>query len=1006
MAAAGLRRRPSRAPRAAPAPPAPPGQAPAARERRLPGREVGGCRHRAPLRLPPPPRRRLARPAAAILRRDRGPPVRRRGAAPPSALRRRRRAAAARRTRPHPSPRPDRAAGRLRGARPAFWRAGERMRGGRAAAPSLVWREPARPRSPAAARLVPGPRAGLRAAGPGGRPGPGARCGLCPEPAEPALAAGRERSGPVPGGCGAPAVPPAAEGPDELQAETPAGPPGPSRCQPRARGAADGPRGQSGAAAGPFPALCLRRSPARCPVRPPAALPGAQPGTPRQPSPAPPPAALPGAPCAPPQPCPLPGGRGVGLWHHEAVPEGKCRVSTGSARHPSPRGTERHPERGATARGARPRQGGPGQPLGRVHPSAASCRAQGPGEAPPARPPRGRWGRMAPCRLRSRLAGVPPPCQGHPGAEPRPPGPPLVPGARVGSRHTWGLRCAAGGAWHPGGLPRREEPPAPQSHVSPRRTERWRDAGGGAQGRGGRVRDAGAAGGGEMASGGCPPAPLLLLLVLLPCLGTAPPSPPGCRIRITAKGLELVKQEGLRFVEQELQNMTVPDLHGKEGQFHYNISQVRVVDLQLPFSDLRFQPQQHLVFNIDDASISLRFRRQLLYWFFYDVGSINASAGGVRIHTALRLARDGAGRLKISHVSCNASIAAMHAGFSGTLRKVYEFLGTFIVTGMRFLLGQQICPSLEHAGLVLLNSLLDTVPVRNHVDEHVGIDYSLLRDPAVSTDTLDLDFKGMFFPRAGEAREPENHAVEPVVKETERMVYVAFSEFFFDSAMRAYFQAGVLAFELQGEKVPKDLEVLLRATFFGSIFMLSPAVDAPLRLVLQVSAPPRCVIKPSGTSVSVSAFLNISLVPPGHAAVQLSSMAVETKLSAKVFLQGKALRVQLDLRRFRIYSKQSALESLALFSLQAPLKTLLQLTIMPIINERTRKGVQIPLPEGMDFTKEVVTNHAGFLTVGADFRFSKGLREVIEKYRLAPGAPPSAAPSPRPPEPSGTPRPL
>lgn len=34
-----------------------------------------------------------------------------------------------------------------------------------------------------------------------------------------------------------------------------------------------------------------------------------------------------------------------------------------------------------------------------------------------------------------------------------------------------------------------------------------------------------------------------------------------------------VKQEGLRFVEQELQNITVSDLHGKEGPFHYNISQ-------------------------------------------------------------------------------------------------------------------------------------------------------------------------------------------------------------------------------------------------------------------------------------------------------------------------------------------------------------------------------------------------------------------------------------------------
>lgn len=79
--------------------------------------------------------------------------------------------------------------------------------------------------------------------------------------------------------------------------------------------------------------------------------------------------------------------------------------------------------------------------------------------------------------------------------------------------------------------------------------------------------------------------------------------------------------------------------------------------------------------------------------------------------------------------------------------------------------------------------------------------------------------------------------------------------------------------------------------------------------------------------------------------------------------------------------------------------------------------MQIPLPEGMDFTREVVTNHAvcggmgqpvpscpagkgiftsscaltrfplqGFLTVGADLHFSKGLREVVEKYRPVPTA--------------------
>ncbi|XP_077192252.1 phospholipid transfer protein [Paroedura picta] len=479
-------------------------------------------------------------------------------------------------------------------------------------------------------------------------------------------------------------------------------------------------------------------------------------------------------------------------------------------------------------------------------------------------------------------------------------------------------------------------------------------------------------------------------LLLLPlCLGAAAATAagtgaPGCRIRVTAKGLALVKQEGLRFVEQELENITLSDLHGKEGQFHYNISNVRVTHLQMVNSDLRFQPRQHLDFDISNASLSLRFRRQILYWFFYDIGSINTTAEGVHIHTILELSRDNSGRLKISNSSCNASIGRMQAGFSGTLRKVYEFLATFITSGMRFLLNQQICPVLNHAGLVLLNSVLDTVPVRTPVDDYIGIDYSVLRDPIITSDTMDLDFKGSFFPLVSENQTLPNLAPELHVKGTERMVYVSLSEHFFDSALFAYYHAGVLSMELAGDQVPKDLDVLLRASFFGSIMLMNPSVvDAPLMLQLQVTAPPSCIIKPSGTTVSVSASLGIFLVPPNEPLVQLSSMTMDARLNARVTLHKKALQVLLDLRRFRISSNQSALESLALIPLQGPLKTLLQLAIMPLINEKMKKGVQIPLPEGMDFTKEVLTNHMGYLTIEADLHFSKGLKEVIEKYRAA-----------------------
>lgn len=50
--------------------------------------------------------------------------------------------------------------------------------------------------------------------------------------------------------------------------------------------------------------------------------------------------------------------------------------------------------------------------------------------------------------------------------------------------------------------------------------------------------------------------------------------------------------------------------------------------------------------------------------------------------------------------------------------------------------------------------------------------------------------------------------------------------------------------------------------------------DAPLALKLQVTEAPRCTIRTSGTSVSVSALLNIFLAPPEQPLILLSSLTM------------------------------------------------------------------------------------------------------------------------------------
>lgn len=452
----------------------------------------------------------------------------------------------------------------------------------------------------------------------------------------------------------------------------------------------------------------------------------------------------------------------------------------------------------------------------------------------------------------------------------------------------------------------------------------------------------------------------------------------GCKIRITDRGLEMLKFETQKFVEEELSNISMPEMKGKEGRFQYTITDVKITELNLTHAELQFIPDVGLLFDVQNSSISLSFHRRILYWFFYDTGNINASAEGVNINTVLNLIRDDEGRLKINNITCDANIDKMKAKFSGTLGRVYGFLASFLTSGMRFLLNKQICPALDHAALVHVNTLLETIPVRTEVDQFIGIDYSLINDPVVESRSLDMHFRGMFFDLLDPNDTLANYAVDPVIKEYDRMVYLALSEFFFDSGMFAYFKAGIFQMNIVNEKMPKDLEMLLRTTYFGTIVMMNPALmEAPLSLELAVNSPPKTTIKTSGATVVMTAIVKVFLLPPGQPPIQLSSMTMETKFNAKVSMKGKRLAVHADLRRFKIFSNQSALESLALIPLQAPLKTMLQMSVVPLINNWTKRGVRIPLADGMDFIEEVVEYHNGFLVIGANLHFSKGLREMI-----------------------------
>lgn len=89
--------------------------------------------------------------------------------------------------------------------------------------------------------------------------------------------------------------------------------------------------------------------------------------------------------------------------------------------------------------------------------------------------------------------------------------------------------------------------------------------------------------------------------------------------------------------------------------------------------------------------------------------------------------------------------------------------------------------------------------------------------------------QGMFFTLSDPNSTLVNYAVDPVIREYDRMVYLALSEYFFDSGMYSYYKAEVFQMHIFNEKVkPQTHQTTTNPRMFHTSTS-SPPPNSPLR---------------------------------------------------------------------------------------------------------------------------------------------------------------------------------
>ncbi|NXM77269.1 BPIFC protein, partial [Serilophus lunatus] len=228
------------------------------------------------------------------------------------------------------------------------------------------------------------------------------------------------------------------------------------------------------------------------------------------------------------------------------------------------------------------------------------------------------------------------------------------------------------------------------------------------------------------------------------------------------------------------------------------------------------------------------------------------------------------------------------------------------------------------------------------VDDLAEVDYSLNSLPAVLQPFIDLDLKGMVVPAGNYTGSPYMAAPFTIPDQSDSMLYLAFSEYFFQTSSFAYYTAGAFNMTIAEETCSY---FNISTEIFGSIipevakYSVTPY---PVMLKLMAAEIPIISLERDSFTVDIQGSLEVLAVLPDSTTQPLftTNIAANTSISLNIFDQ--KLMGSLCLNRLQFSLAHSNVGFFEISLLENILSYILQTEVIPSANAKLSKGFPLP----------------------------------------------------------------
>ncbi|XP_056604126.1 bactericidal permeability-increasing protein-like [Triplophysa dalaica] len=481
---------------------------------------------------------------------------------------------------------------------------------------------------------------------------------------------------------------------------------------------------------------------------------------------------------------------------------------------------------------------------------------------------------------------------------------------------------------------------------------------------------------------------VLALLALVP-VSTA--TNPGVKVKLTQKGLDYGRQLGVATLQQKLRTISIPDQSGKGrifiGKVEYSVTGIRIVNLQLPTSTVGLVSGTGVRLSIDNANIKAQGNWRAKYlWFIKASGSFDLTVSGVTISVNIAVNNDNRGRPSVSMTSSTANLRDVNVRFTGRLSWFYNLFRSYIERPIRKALQAQICP-LVAKSIPDINAELATLNVVAKVDNYVEFDYSMLGSPIISSESIELGLKGVFY-NIGQRNEPPFSAKPfSLPSLNSKMLYIRLSAFTVNSAAFAYHNAGAFSFDITDDLLgglfasrransPDSDFHLNTKTFEASIPQVAKLFPGlKMKLLVKTVKAPIITFEPNNVTVQISSTVMADVIHQNNTLSPLFMLNLEASASPQVNIDGLNLKASVTLNRIQLSLNKSYVGKFEDPSRQASsqfdniVKTILELTVIPKVNVHLQNGFPLPALGKIKLVNPQLVVMKDYLLVGTDGQY-------------------------------------